>query len=293
MTKSSLRHMSAREYGEVRWKQRPVGRGRDSPAMVGTVRMPHALRGPKRTPRAKGVIMATIDGLGQDPHLGRLRGIVLTEATLDIFLDITVREARSSVGADEAGISLIRDGRPTTAAWTSELVRRVDQLQYEKGSGPCLQAIADGQMHRIPSTREDRAFEDFSTAAAGADLLSTLSIPLIVDRKPLGALNFYSRHRRGFSDDAETVASSFSEQASVLIANAQSYYDHAAVIEQLKEALETRDIIGTAKGILMEREGLTPDESFDQLVKVSQHTNTKLREIAAKFVECAGRPRGG
>jgi GAF domain-containing protein len=229
---------------------------------------------------------------GGDPPIERARAVVLSEATLDIFLDMMVREARSSVvEADEVGISLVRDGRPTTAAWTSEPVRKIDELQYEVGSGPCLQAILDGRVHRIPSTHEDHSFEQFSSAAVGQDLLSTLSIPLTVDGKPLGALNFYSRSKEGFDEGAERVASRFTEEASVLIANAQSFYDSAAIIEQLKEALETRDVIGTAKGILMEREGLTIDESFDELVKISQNTNTKLREIAQSIVASIGEKR--
>jgi hypothetical protein len=59
-------------------------------------------------------------------------------------------------------------------------------------------------------------------------------------------------------------------------------------IETLKEALRTRTIIGQATGLLMSEHTLTADAAFARLVKTSQDTNVKLREIAAQIVEQAG-----
>jgi AmiR/NasT family two-component response regulator len=51
--------------------------------------------------------------------------------------------------------------------------------------------------------------------------------------------------------------------------------------EHLRLAVEHRDVIGQAKGILMERHGIGAEDAFQRLVKISQDTNTKLHEIAA------------
>jgi AmiR/NasT family two-component response regulator len=55
----------------------------------------------------------------------------------------------------------------------------------------------------------------------------------------------------------------------------------------------TREIIGEAKGILMERERITSDQAFDVLRRASQHLNLKLRDIAQSLVDTGERPDTG
>jgi AmiR/NasT family two-component response regulator len=57
-------------------------------------------------------------------------------------------------------------------------------------------------------------------------------------------------------------------------------------------ALGNRDVIGQAKGILMERHGVTADAAFSVLSRVSQAENLKLAEIARRFVETGKLPGG-
>jgi AmiR/NasT family two-component response regulator len=51
-------------------------------------------------------------------------------------------------------------------------------------------------------------------------------------------------------------------------------------IVTLRRALESRDVIGQAKGILMERRGIDEDEAFDVLRTASQALNVKLARVA-------------
>jgi GAF domain-containing protein len=113
---------------------------------------------------------------------------------------------------------------------------------------------------------------------------SVLAVPLVASDRPLGALNLYSRTAEGYSDADEETAVLFSEQAAVACANAEVYWRTYALTEHLREALESRDVIGQAKGILMARRGCTPDAAFEALRKVSQHRNIKLRQIAEQVV---------
>ena len=101
---------------------------------------------------------------------------------------------------------------------------------------------------------------------------------------PLGALNLYSKSPGGYDEAAEETARLFSEQAAVACANAEVYWRTHNLTEHLREALESRDVIGQAKGILMARRKCTPEAAFDALRKVSQHRNIKLREIAEQVV---------
>jgi hypothetical protein len=77
------------------------------------------------------------------------------------------------------------------------------------------------------------------------------------------------------------------ELASRIVAGVPSETEDlvAEEVAQLREALESRDVIGQAKGILMERHGIGADEAFARLVQMSQSGNVKLREIAENLVE--------
>ena len=59
----------------------------------------------------------------------------------------------------------------------------------------------------------------------------------------------------------------------------------AAENEQLRRAVETRDVIGQAKGMLMERFDVDAGAAFELLVKLSQDTNARVEQIALKLVE--------
>jgi AmiR/NasT family two-component response regulator len=56
----------------------------------------------------------------------------------------------------------------------------------------------------------------------------------------------------------------------------------------LRRALHTRDVIGQAKGILMARRGVSPDEAFEVLRQTSQRTKTKLVEVAELLTQAPG-----
>jgi AmiR/NasT family two-component response regulator len=62
-------------------------------------------------------------------------------------------------------------------------------------------------------------------------------------------------------------------------------FDPYEEIVQLRRALATRDVIGQAKGVLMERHGLTSDQAFRRLVEMSQRSNAKLADVAEYLVE--------
>ena len=91
----------------------------------------------------------------------------------------------------------------------------------------------------------------------------------------MGALNLYSKHRNAFDDEALAVGSVFATHAAVALAGAQQD-------EQMYKALQSRDVIGQAKGILMAQQNVSADEAFDILRRASQRMNIKLREVAER-----------
>jgi hypothetical protein len=112
---------------------------------------------------------------------------------------------------------------------------------------------------------------------------SMLAFQLYVVEDNLGALNLYSADTDAFNDESEHVGLLFAAHAAVATAGARKVRD-------LVRAVSTRDLIGQAKGILMERHKLTDDQAFGLLVRASQHTNVKLVEIARRLTETGELP---
>ncbi|MDQ3901507.1 MAG: GAF and ANTAR domain-containing protein, partial [Actinomycetota bacterium] len=180
-------------------------------------------------------------------------------------------------GAQYAGLSEVQARREiNTPASTDELVRVVDAVQYETGQGPCLDAIYLQQTVRVSDMGSDDRWPEFAKRAQQSGVGSMLSFQLYVVGDNLGALNLYNREPGAFDDDSEHVGLLFASHAAVAMAGAQRN-------EQLNQAMGTRDLIGQAKGILMERHKLTAEQAFMLLVRTSQVTNRKLRDIAEQL----------
>lgn len=109
-----------------------------------------------------------------------------------------------------------------------------------------------------------------------------------------GALNIYAREANAFNDDSRSAAIKFAPYAAVAISNMHAYEDARDMADNLTLALENRAVIDQAKGILMERYKLTPDQAFQTLARISMANNRKLRTIADELVrtgELPGLPR--
>ena len=93
-----------------------------------------------------------------------------------------------------------------------------------------------------------------------------------------GALNIYARPPHAFTPNSIHTGVLLAAHSALAIAAATTSAD-------LRIALESRDVIGQAKGILMERFKITSTEAFDLLITASQHTNRKLRDVAADLTD--------
>jgi GAF domain-containing protein len=222
--------------------------------------------------------------------LTRIAGLLLSEEKLDAILELCVSlTSRTLPGADGVSVTLIRDGRFTTAVYSNELTRRVDDWQYATNEGPCLSATTEGQRYLTDNLAEECRWPHFAEMAHAEGIHSVLAIPFLPNGEPIGTLNIYSASPAGFSEDDVEIASLFASQAAIVIANSVAYTTARSANEQLRNALETREVIGQAKGILMEREGCSADEAFGLLRGVSQRTNRKLRDVAQDVVDSVAR----
>ncbi|TNM69189.1 GAF and ANTAR domain-containing protein [Streptomyces sp. NP160] len=203
-------------------------------------------------------------------------------------LDRVVQSAVALVPHAEHGtISLVRARRTVvSAAATSDTGRRLDDLQTEVGQGPCLDAAFEHQTTRVDDLgAETERWPRLAARAGEVGAASMLCLQLYVDGDNLGALNLLAGAPAAFDDESEDVGLLLAAHAAVAVASAQK-------VENLSRGLANRDIIGQAKGILMERHRLSADQAFDLLARYSQHTNRKLHDIAFELAATGDIPQG-
>jgi GAF domain-containing protein len=210
------------------------------------------------------------------------------EETLHRVSDLTIEAVPA---ADLVGLTLIVEGRQRTAIFTDPMAVEIDQAQYDTGEGPCLAAFSTQRITEIESTREPGEWAVFRATAASHGIGSTMSFPLVVDQQSVGAMNLYSRRERAFGDGDRSSGELFASQASIVLANAQAYWDARQLSAGLNEAMQHRAVIEQAKGILMGAEGVDEEAAFAMLVSASQRENIKLRDVAVRLVAEALRPR--
>lgn len=190
---------------------------------------------------------------------------------------ITAAAVEAVPGADDAGVSYRVGSRIEARAATGERPAVLDKLQDELGQGPCYAAIRKHPLVHCPDMARERRWPRFATACREHGVASMLSVRLYVTAdKKLGALSLYSAEPAAFDEDAEEVARVFSVHAAIALAAAERE-------EHLEAALRSRDRISQAKGILMERFKLTPDEAFALLARASSVTNRKLKDVAEEI----------
>jgi GAF domain-containing protein len=212
------------------------------------------------------------------------RALHVRNAELQPTLDAIASAAVSMLSpARYAGLTVFSRGEliPRASAGGPPLL--LDRLQQGLGDGPCASAARDQSAVLIDDTRQDQRWPVFCTEAARLNVRSMLCVPLWVHERCLGALSLYSGQAAAFSDLHERVATLLATFAALALAEAQR-------AGQMHDALGNRDVIGQAKGILMERYGVTADAAFGVLSRVSQAENMKLAEIARRLVETGKLP---
>ena len=204
-------------------------------------------------------------------------------------------EAATSVvdGCRSASITFTEGDRHWTAATHGPLAGPADELQHRLGEGPCLAAVdepvarlgafdgVDDEADRWPALRREWGAVD-----AVAVLSCGLFLPTASSKRQ-GALNLYTDEPGAFGPETLDLGRILAAHASVAVATAQEREATKQMEHDFRTALEGRDVIGQAKGVLMEREGIPADQAFDVLRRASQRLNVKLRDVARQVV--AGR----
>jgi GAF domain-containing protein len=215
------------------------------------------------------------------------RVVLVGRPLTDVLTEITTIAARGIPGAEATSITLLRDEKAFTAAYSSDLALAADELQYEHGYGPCMDAGRGGVLLRVDDMQTEQRWPDYvAHVNRTSPLRSSLSVPLPYQGSSIGALNNYSTKPGAFaSPDSLRAGSDAAEAVAVVVANADA---HAQLFDQARNmriAMESRAVIEQAKGVLMAQRHVSAEQAFEILREASQRYNRKLREIAAGIVE--------
>jgi putative methionine-R-sulfoxide reductase with GAF domain len=180
-------------------------------------------------------------------------------------------------GARWAGISLIEGKKVVPEAPTDPIVAKLDELQSELGTGPCISAIRDHHTVRVDDMSLEKQWPEFTRQALELGVRSLLSFQLFVNRDNLGAINLYGSEVEAFTEESVEAGAILAQHAAVAMRG-------EAAEAEFRTGLASRDVIGQAKGMLMERNGITAVQAFAMLTKVSQEVNMKLVDVARWLV---------
>lgn len=176
------------------------------------------------------------------------------------------------------------DGRLETFAPTDDSITDLDAVQYELQEGPCYEAAVDTVHVTSPYLADDARFPRYGPAAVSAGIQAQAGIRLFDAPASNGALNLYSV-RPGAFGDLGALGQLFAHQSAVALA-------YARQVSHLQEAVTTRQLIGQAVGVTMERFGLDDARAFGFLARLSQDSNVKLRTVAERLLEEVNEQRG-
>ncbi|NJC22600.1 GAF domain-containing protein [Arthrobacter pigmenti] len=216
--------------------------------------------------------------------MARVSNLLLTEETVDrAIVQLAAAAKAMLLGSLGAGITLIdARGRRTSAGSTDSLVRVLDNLQYEAGEGPCLTAWASGQPVIINDLGAETRWPRWTASVYAEPVRSVVSVPLIYNAEPLGALKVYAADADAFDRNAVQTLVRFAEPSAILLSHVQTSALPAKLSATLVQALSSRNAISVGKGILMERLNLDEEAATEEMIRQSRTQGVALRSVAER-----------
>ncbi|NEK60654.1 GAF and ANTAR domain-containing protein [Geodermatophilus sabuli] len=223
-----------------------------------------------------------------DPRdaVAELARLAFDTTTMDAMLQRIAELAKELIrGVADASVTLIANDKAHTAAYTGRLALDLDETQYGRGYGPCLEAAVGEELREITDARRETRWPGYAQAAVEHGSLSSLSVPLPVREGIHGGLNLYAVEAHRFDDGARQSSRTFASYAAVAVHNMHLYASTCDQAHHLDMAMKTRAVIEQAKGILMSQRRCDAEEAFAHLAAASQRSNRRLRDIAQAIVD--------
>ena len=202
-----------------------------------------------------------------------------------VIAELAEHAAVEVPGAQYAGITVTRNAKHIdTPVATHIYPMLLDKIQQRHEEGPCLAAAWEEKAIHVADLENDDRFPRYrEDALAETPIRSIMAFQLFIAGETMGALNVYSEQPRSFTEESRTIGLVFAAHSSVA-------WNSARREKQFKQALASRDVIGQAKGMIMERYGVDAVQAFDLLRKLSQDSNVPLTRIANELVAKSDAP---
>jgi len=221
-------------------------------------------------------------------ELGRFR---FGEMRIEDALHEIVRTTHTMFDVDGAGLMLADSEQLLrSVAASDERLAHLEELQIEHSEGPCIAAYEDKQLVGAEDLTADHRWPKFSGAAVSRRVRAVLASPLPYNQDAVGVVAVVSEKSRPWSAEGELALLAFTDLAALLIASMMQGQQQSELATQLQGALDSRQIIEQAKGVLVGRHGITPRAAFEQLRAQARSERRKLAVLCAEVVQSATRP---
>lgn len=211
--------------------------------------------------------------------LARNAELIDHESGVSDTVDQILAGAIDYVGdAVHATLTTMKERHHVVLGSSSPVATDAARSQFAAGQGPALDAFAEATWFRSGDVTLDPRWPRWSPRAAELGLRSVLMMQLLAHRRPVGALTLYAEEVDVFADlDKIDLALLFAGHAGTALSVTR-------VIEGLEIAVSSRQAIGMAQGILMERFNLDPAGAWSVLRRLSTTSNRKVNDIARDIV---------
>lgn len=204
---------------------------------------------------------------------------------LEHALEHVVNETNRIFAVDGAGLLLLAEGDVLRyVAASSERGRIVETLQEQVDEGPCVDAFEQGEPVAATDVASDPRWPSFGPLAGHHGVHALLGVPVDLNGA-VGTLNVYASKSHDWDDGEIEAIQAYARIVASVLRSATEAHLRSKVTEQLQYALDRRVVIEQAKGILMEREGLSPGAAFERIRRHARANRERVIDVARRLVD--------
>jgi GAF domain-containing protein len=209
----------------------------------------------------------------------------------DAFREV-VHTTHAMFDVDGAGLMLAdADQHLRNVAASDDRFAHLEELQVEHEEGPCIDAFDQKELVGAEDLESDPRWPRFSEAAVAREVRAVLASPLPYNQDAVGVVAVLSEQRRPWSPEGELALLAFTDLAALLIATMMAGEQQSEIAAQLQSALDSRQVIEQAKGVLIERQGISARAAYEQLRAQARAERRKLSAVCTEVVQSAARLR--
>jgi GAF domain-containing protein len=222
-------------------------------------------------------------------ELGRLR---FGEMRVEDAIREVVHTTHSMFDVDGAGLMLADgDQHLRSVAASDNRFTYLEDLQIRHQEGPCIEAYDTKQLVGVEDLTKDQRWPLFSSAAVDQQVRAVLASPLPYNQDAVGVVAVMSQDSNPWSPEGELALLAFTDLAALLIASMMQSEESNVLSGQLQGALNTRQVIEQAKGVLIGTRHMSARAAYEQLRAQARAERRKLTAVCTELVEQAARPQ--